>query len=226
MNTITLKKRKGITIPEGFIKQWAKQLKCIRIQTFFIYVAFFMLSVILISLFDKETLHVALNRYHSAFFDTFFKYATFLGDGVMFGVLVIVFFFIKKRMALVFGVAGILTLLITHLFKQILFRGLPRPAEFIGVENLHLVEGVKMAFWNTFPSGHTTTAFAIFTILCLYFNKCKSQYVWVSLAIIAGLSRVYLSLHFWLDIFVGSFIGIFIGFLSMVLISKSKRIVH
>ncbi|WP_170246038.1 phosphatase PAP2 family protein [Tenacibaculum adriaticum] len=149
-----------------------------------------------------------------------------MGDGIMFGVLTIIFFFVKKKMSLVFAISGVLTLLITHFFKKIIFKGIPRPARCFGADELHLVEGVKMAFWNSFPSGHTTTAFAIFTILCLYFSKCKSQYLWVSLAVIAGLSRVYLSQHFLMDIFVGSFIGIIIGFLSMGLFSHIKQRVH
>lgn len=226
MATIVLNKPQEKSISFGFFNRFLYLAKSVRKQTLFIYIAFFLISVALLSIFNKEVLHLTINKYNSLFFDYFFKYTTFLGDGVLFGVLVVVFYFVKKRMSLVFAIAGILTLLITHLFKKILFAGIPRPAGHFGIENLHIVKGVKMAFSNSFPSGHTTTAFAIFTILCLYYSKCKSQYVWVSLAIIAGLSRVYLSQHFWIDIFVGSFIGIVIGFLSMAFFCKPKKHVH
>lgn len=200
-------------------------LKVIRKEAFFAYLFFFMLSIILISVYNKADLHLTLNQYNSSFFDWFFKYSTYLGDGMMFGILVVIFFFINKRMSLVFGVGGILTLLVTHFFKKIVFKGIPRPAEFFGVENLHTVDGVKMAFWNSFPSGHTITAFAIFAILCIYFRKCTSQYLWVFLAIVAGVSRVYLSQHFWIDVFVGSILGIIIAFISMsIFFPKHKRV--
>ncbi|WP_143569720.1 phosphatase PAP2 family protein [Tenacibaculum agarivorans] len=181
-----------------------------------------MLSIILLSLYDKKQLHLELNQYHNGFFDAFFKYTTFLGDGILFGVFIVLFFFIKRRMALVFAISGVLTLLLTHLFKKIIFRGLPRPIELIGADQLHLIEGVKMAHWNTFPSGHTTTAFAIFTILILYNYRNRIQYLWILLAIIAGVSRVYLSQHFWIDIFVGSVLGILIAFISMSFYNERK----
>lgn len=187
---------------------------------------FFLTSLVLVLLYNKVKLHETLNSYHCSFFDCFFKYSTFLGDGIMFGVLFLIFIFVKRKIAYAFAISGAMTLLLIALLKKVIFTGMARPAQYIGVENLHIVNGVKMAFWNTFPSGHTTTSFAIFTILCLYFNKCKSQYLWISLAIIAGLSRVYLSQHFLIDIFVGSFLGIFIGFASMAFFYKSKRILH
>lgn len=190
-------------------------LESIRVQTYVLYSVFFMASFILIVSMNKFSLHKLMNSYHHPFFDWFFKYSTHLGDGAVFGVLVLVFLFINRKMALVFLTSGVLTLLITHLLKKVIFYGIARPLGAMSGEELHLVQGVKMAFWHSFPSGHTTTAFAVFTILCLYFRKCKSQYVWLALAMIAGLSRVYLSQHFLLDVFVGSFIGCCIAFMSM-----------
>ena len=192
-------------------------IKAIKKQTTAAYLLFFIISACLLIIYNKETLHLLTNKFHTKFLDLFFKYATYLGDGVMFGVLAVLFFFIKRKMTLVFVISGFLTLLITFVFKKLIFKGVPRPASIFGVDNLHIIDGVKMAFWNSFPSGHTTTAFAIFTILCLYFNKCASQYLWLSLAIIAGLSRVYLSQHFLMDVFVGSGIGVLIGLVSMTL---------
>lgn len=196
----------------------------IRLQTYIVYSVFFLITFCSVVLINKLDLHKITNEFHSSFFDVFFKYATYIGDGVVFGVLVLVFVFIKRKLALVFFVGGILTLIITHLLKKVFFKGIARPVAALGEDALHLVDGVKMALWNSFPSGHTITAFTVFTILSLYFNKCKSQYLWFSLAIIAGLSRVYLSQHFLIDVLVGSFIGILIGFISMAIFKSLKRI--
>lgn len=201
-------------------------LLSIRKEVFLIYGLFFLGSLFMVSAYNKLTLHLEMNKFHFSFLDFFFKYTTFLGDGIMFGVLALIFLFVKRKVALVFAISGVLTLLITYLFKKIVFSGMPRPAAALGEESLHLVEGVKMAFWNTFPSGHTVTAFAIFTILCLYFKKCVSQYLWIVLALIAGVSRVYLSQHFWGDIFVGSVLGILIAFVSVSLVFPEEKSIH
>ena len=203
---------------------FADLVRSIRIQTYIIYAVFFVILLLLVAFFDKFQLHLYINKYHSPFFDFFFKYATHLGDGIMFGVLGILFFRIKRRMFFVFLTGGFLTLVVTYILKRIVFKGVPRPVEALGAEALHLIDGVKMAHWNSFPSGHTTAAFTIFTILSLYFYKSKLQYLWISLAIIAGLSRVYLSQHFLVDVFVGSYIGILLGFISMALLSNPKRV--
>ena len=125
------------------------------------------------------------------------------------------FAFLKRRMILVVLSSGILTFLVTYLFKKILFHGSYRPAMDVGTDSLHLVEGVKIALWGTFPSGHAITVFAVATVLCLYHRNKRLQYLWISLALIVALSRVYLSMHFLTDIFVGSVFGILIGIVSM-----------
>ncbi|WP_442266855.1 phosphatase PAP2 family protein [Tenacibaculum sp. ZS6-P6] len=226
METVIYKERLFNSRLKRFLSSFMSFIKTIRKEVSITYLIFFFASVLLVILYNKADLHLKLNKYHSSFFDVFFKYSTFLGDGVMFAVLAFIFLFVKRKMTLVFVVGGLLTLVITHFFKKIIFKGVPRPAEFLGLENLHLINGVKMAFWNSFPSGHTMTAFTIFAILCLYFRKCVSQYVWILLAIIAGISRVYLSQHFLMDIFVGSILGIVIGFVSMSLFFPERKRIH
>lgn len=198
-------------------------LKSFKKGTILLYVLFLLWSIVLFLFFNKRSLHIEMNSYHSSFFDVFFKYITYLGDGALFGVLIIGFFFIKKRMSYVFAISGVLTLLFTHLLKKIIFKGVPRPVKLIGEEGLYLVEGVKIAMINSFPSGHTTTAFAIFTVLILYHSKKPIQYIWLLFAILAGLSRVYLSQHFLIDVFAGSVLGILIGFISMMILFPEKK---
>ena len=226
METVIYKKKTPNFSILRFFNSFLLYVKSIRKEVLIIYFIFFLAAALSVILYKKADLHLQMNRYHSSFFDVFFKYSTFLGDGIMFGVLTLLFLFVKRKMALVFMVGGFLTLLITHFFKKVVFKGVPRPAEFLGLENLHIIDGVKMAFWNSFPSGHTMTAFTIFAILCLYFRKCISQYVWILLAVIAGFSRVYLSQHFLIDIFVGSILGILIAFVSMSLFFPERKRIH
>ena len=86
---------------------------------------------------------------------------------------------------------------------------------------LPLVEGVKMNYWFSFPSGHTTSFFALFfalSIICTYHLTAKRPYstlacgllqaaLW-ALAALGGYSRIYLSQHFAADVFAGMIVGI------------------
>ena len=73
---------------------------------------------------------------------------------------------------------------------------------------------------NSFPSGHTITAFAIFIILAMVVKKQYLKVLFTLTAILAGFSRVYLSQHFLEDIFLGALIGVAIALLSCTLVDK------
>ena len=112
-------------------------------------------------------------------------------------------------------IAALMTLIFVFITKQLLFKGMPRPTKYFENEEvLHLVEGVKMHEWNSFPSGHTITAFAIFMILVLVVKNNYLKFLFVMIAILAGYSRVYLSQHFLGDIFTGAIIGSLIAVCS------------
>lgn len=68
-------------------------------------------------------------------------------------------------------------------------------------------EGKGLPSFDSFPSGHTTTAFAAATTLSDFYTDPWVSYVSYSLATIVGISRVMESTHWISDCFVGSFIG-------------------
>jgi membrane-associated phospholipid phosphatase len=68
---------------------------------------------------------------------------------------------------------------------------------------------VSLPASTSFPSGHAATAFAAATAVGMLHPRLRAP-----LLIIAGmvaLSRVYLGLHFWSDVLVGSLLGVLIG---------------
>ncbi|MBQ8385908.1 MAG: phosphatase PAP2 family protein [Paludibacteraceae bacterium] len=95
----------------------------------------------------------------------------------------------------------------------------PRPltwfAENMPDVSLPLVEGVRMNYWLSFPSGHTTTFFVLFftlsIILCA--ENCKGKYVLSFICFLCAsfgaYTRIYLSQHFALDVFAGILIASF-----------------
>ena len=184
----------------------------------------FLLGILfLIIRFGKGPSHVLVNKWNAPAADVFFKYMTHLGDGAIFAVVIVVLAFIRFRWALYELGAALLTLIFVFVTKQLLFNGMPRPSKYFeDQEILHLVEGVKMHTWNSFPSGHTITAFAIFMILVLIVKNNYLKFLFVMIAVLAGYSRVYLSQHFLGDVFSGAIIGSFIAICSCSIIDELR----
>lgn len=62
--------------------------------------------------------------------------------------------------------------------------------------------------FQSFPSGHTTVAFAFSTVLAEYFDTIYSRIFFYSLAASTAFARVYNNQHFLSDVFFGALIGI------------------
>lgn len=187
----------------------------------FLLVPFLLGTLFLMIKYGKGPSHLIVNEWHSPMTDVFFKYVTHLGDGAIFALVILILLFVKIRWAFYELFAALMTLIFVFITKQLIFKGAPRPTSFFdNSETLHLVEGVKMHTMNSFPSGHTITAFAIFIILAMVVKKQYLKVLFTLTAILAGFSRVYLSQHFLEDIFLGALIGVAIALLSCTLVDK------
>lgn len=192
----------------------------------FPYLITLLICVILLLGFAKPELHILSNKANSPFFDIFFKYATNLGDGAMIAILTIVLLFVKYRHAIVFLSGSLLTAGIINLFKKVLLGDVYRPSKYFELYEsyqLHFVEGVKLNALQSFPSGHTGTAFNVFFMLALVSPNKGLKMFWFFMAAVVGYSRVYLSQHFLIDITVGSIIGTVILLIMFWWISGSNK---
>jgi membrane-associated phospholipid phosphatase len=68
---------------------------------------------------------------------------------------------------------------------------------------------VSLPHSASFPSGHAATAFAAATAVGMLHPRARAPLL--ALAVIVALSRVYLGVHFWSDVLVGSALGVAIG---------------
>ena len=64
---------------------------------------------------------------------------------------------------------------------------------------------------HTFPSGHTTAGFAYFFYAALCADKRVFQLLFLALAFMVGLSRIFLIQHFVSDVVAGSVLGVAIA---------------
>jgi membrane-associated phospholipid phosphatase len=74
--------------------------------------------------------------------------------------------------------------------------------------------------FNSFPSGHTATAFCFYLLFCLLIFKKYWVYIGCIIAMLVGYSRIYLAQHFPLDVAAGILVAVVSTFLSVVIQRK------
>lgn len=185
---------------------------------------FIIAGIIILSFFAKEEIHLWTNQQSSPFFDYFFTYITHLGDGWIFPVGIILLTFVKWRYVLGLLLTSLITLVLIGGLKNMVYKDVPRPVKYFeGKVELRLVDGVKMNLMKSFPSGHSTAAFAFWGFMALVFKNKKMKFLFFSIAALAAYSRMYLSQHFLEDIVAGSILGLLISFSVFYFCSNWKK---
>ena len=77
-----------------------------------------------------------------------------------------------------------------------------------------------MHYAYSFPSGHSTTAFALFFIFGFFVKNKKWQILFFILALSTAISRMYLLQHFFIDVYFGSILGVLIATIVFVSINS------
>lgn len=174
-----------------------------------LYVMVLIPAVFSLFFFGKGEIHLFVNHYHTPFFDTFFYYVTRLGEPAIIIVMIISLLFLRYRFSLILALAAGLGAGISGLIKALIEDDM-RPMKFFQYFNapLHFVEGVRLNEYNSFPSGHTTEAFLFFFLISVFFQKRWLSVLCLFLAVLVGYSRMYLSMHFLIDVVAGSLLGL------------------
>lgn len=197
-------------------------MESLKEQKYFLvpYCLFIIICSAPLILISKTDIHLTLNSYHNAFFDVFFKYVTYLGDGFAPVIAIIVLLFVKFKHSAFVLTSTLVSAVITQTLKRNVFADYDRPKRFFeGLHELYFIPGVENHSHFSFPSGHTTCAFALYFSLAVLAKKPLSKFLLCLLAISVGYSRVYISQHFLGDIYAGSLIGTLI---TLLIYSLSK----
>jgi membrane-associated phospholipid phosphatase len=152
-----------------------------------------------------------INSHNSLWADWFFYVTTQMGEGWFWGLLIFAFLFIRYDKTLILVATLIVSTLISSSLK--LYFDTLRPVAFFKELsiNWHFVDGLEIHIHQSFPSGHTTSAFAIFTLLTLFSKHKNLGFIFVLMAWMVGYSRSYLFQHFPEDVLGGAIIGVFSG---------------
>lgn len=195
-------------------------------KLFYILSGFFWLVcvVVLLSTNKGEPL-LLINRYHDSLFDYFFFCLTYFGDG-LFSVLFLVgiLLFVNIRKAVVITITFLVVVLAIQLLKETFVE--PRPfIYFQETSGVYYIPWLEVHKYNSFPSGHTAQAFCFALCICFYAQK-RYAVLLFALAVLTGLSRMYLLQHFPIDVFVGSFVAVVLTTLIFPLLENKESFLH
>ncbi len=187
--------------------------------------AFVVVALVVILAEEKTAIHLSMNSVHSNWADNFFKYGTEFGNGITCVAIVgLVAVWHRRNVlpVLIFGIASYaIAGLLVQALKRFVFEDALRPIRLIAPEKLHLVEGVQLHEYFTFPSGHSATTAVIVTFLALVSKRSTGLQITLALVGITGaFSRVYISQHFLVDSLAGLVIGVLITLMIYTLMKK------
>ncbi|AEH45052.1 phosphoesterase PA-phosphatase related protein [Thermodesulfatator indicus DSM 15286] len=152
------------------------------------------------SFYPNLSIFYLVQSLHTPELDLFFKSFVILGKGwILLPVLVLVFFKFRKHIG-TFLLAILLETLIVILIKNVFPQ--PRPGSLL--DNF---KPLLPLYHCSFPSGDVALVFVIIAFFYRKVNKL-GQVVLLAYSFLVGIERIYLGVHFPLDVLAGAIIGI------------------
>jgi membrane-associated phospholipid phosphatase len=176
---------------------------------FAVYLAFALIGLGIILYYEKATGFKVLNPYHHLGLNLFFSLFTYLGDGIFCIAVGLIFLLFKqRRVSLLVLSSYALSGLIAQALKYFIIE--LRPGSYSGLRDYqYFIQDVTLrGSQASFPSGHTTTAFAMAAVLAFWYRDKRIGVVLLLVAVMVGYSRIYTGNHFMIDVLGGSLIGI------------------
>jgi len=198
---------------------------------FFPFLAWIVIGGILQLCFTKEQLFFAVNNHYTPFIDVVMYYTTWLGEGWVIVILILLLFTISRFRNVWFFITATACTLIPFGMQQGLkeYFKAPRPrAYFHDSAIMHFLPAWPSLVNNSFPSGHSEGAFGFFCFVSLLLPEryIKFGLLFFLLALSVCYSRIYLTAHFFADVYAGSIIGAVTTILVYTVMYRYKNTVE
>jgi undecaprenyl-diphosphatase len=183
-----------------------------KIFTILIIYCFFLFFLVLflnrVISFD-EYLFFLINDSTNQYLLSFFNLITYLGSSI-FWILLIIVFWLKnnRKLSLQLLFVFILDTIILSILKIAFLR--PRPPQAASISEFDI--------GPSFPSGHSERAFSGAVVLANHYKKYNLLFY--ILAVLVSFSRVYIGLHYPLDVLIGAINGIILGLIALKIPTK------
>lgn len=153
------------------------------------------------------------NTWRTEPFNVVFRLCTVLGEGFVYIALAIAALRWRYRFTVLIAMAGLLILPVSFILKDQI--GEDRPKTYFEKQGIYdqvvVVPEVELASGRTsFPSGHTMSAFTLYSLLTLIAGRKHARWglLFALLAIAVAVSRIFLVQHFLEDILAGAIVGL------------------
>lgn len=161
---------------------------------------------------DKQTLFAMVNTRHTDLLDIFMALVTQMGEGIFSVLLLSILFVFPSLRNKWYLISAFMTNALPSIITQAIKSSVnaPRPLNYFkGAEWIHTLPEWPRHMERSFPSGHTCAAFCLFCFLSFFLPHRYKVFavLFFLLALLVGVTRLYLAAHFFLDIYVGSIIG-------------------
>ena len=162
---------------------------------------------------------IAINKLRTPFWDTFFKVGTHFSEPVAYAGVVAVVTAVSYRRGVFVVVAGATAGVVAGVLKAVFAQARPMRWFFDNYEHIWHSLNLFEEDWrswdaaSSFPSGHTTSAFALYGFLAFNARRGKLpvSLLCLALAIVVAISRMYLLYHFLRDVTAGAVLGLLVA---------------
>ncbi|HZH65073.1 MAG TPA: phosphatase PAP2 family protein [Flavisolibacter sp.] len=179
---------------------------------------------VFVAVYGRQESFLFINGSNSTRLDYFFTYLTYLGDGIIWVPLFLYVLLYKRHYFMMVLASLVICTFLTHFLKRVVFADEARPLRALHdlARAVPLMNG-KDAYANSFPSGHTSTAFTLALLLAIIINKKWAAVFFPLIAFFVGYSRVYLAQHFVTDVLAGMIVGVISSYLSILVYLHFKK---
>ncbi len=176
---------------------------------FLLYGLFVITGAVIIATLERGNEILYFNALHNPFADQFFKWMSYLAEWPLLAFMLLIAIRFSYGKGLILALNNLLILLEVQILKRFIFATQVRPSVFFeNKASLNFIPGVNIEQYHSFPSGHTAGAFAFCLMLCLLLKDKRWAIVLFTLALLVGISRIYLLQHFFRDVYAGSLVAV------------------
>jgi len=173
------------------------------------YIFFLIAGLFVLATTNYGDVVLYINQFSRMEWDRAVDWITRIGLGSTAVIVAIGFALYKLRYTLMILFNLALVGIVTGIFKNLLFPNVVRPLKYFEPEAFHrMVRLFDYNLLHSFPSGHSMTIFAMMSLLAYFADKKYAGVLFVYVAVIVGLTRIYLLQHFFIDVLAGSLLGL------------------
>ncbi|MCS7077766.1 MAG: phosphatase PAP2 family protein [Bacteroidia bacterium] len=185
---------------------------------FLIVTGFFSISLLIATfVWGYQESFLILNALRIPILDDYAPFFTEFGNGFyvsIFALLLACAYDKYWKVSLEIILCVLVTALIVHFCKQVLFSDWHRPAKLLRDKSIHVLLS-PVPEHNSFPSGHSITIMSACTVLSTVSRNFLYQFFLGVAACLIAYTRIYVGAHFPADVAVGSFMGLIISMIVL-----------